>query len=245
MKFSVFEKAHVIHRGWRYRRRTEPGPMRFVLEHVKPGQVVLDIGANKGAYTYSMCRRVGPAGRVIAFEPQPKWADYIRSMGQAFGFRQLAVVPAGLSSSTGRRRLLLPAGNPVGGASFEESDFELADSMTVETRVLDEVLDECGARPVALIKCDVEGHEYEVFRGAMRTLREDRPVLVFECQDFRHPDGQIGRVFGMLEALGYEGSFFDDTNCLRPIAEFDPAVHQADYGGNYCDNFVFQHAGSC
>ena len=40
-------------------------------------------------------------------------------------------------------------------------------------------------QPVSLIKCDVEGHEGEVFRGAEQLLRQDRPILLFECEQ-RH-----------------------------------------------------------
>ena len=242
MQFGAFDKLRLIHRAWRYRRRSESGPMRFVLGHVKPGQIVLDIGANKGAYTYWMCRLVGPGGRVIAFEPQLKWADYIESAGRAFGFEQLSVVPAGLSSKAGNRDLYMPHDNPSGGASFERDTVSSGEKVTVTTCVLDELLTTERAHPVRLIKCDVEGHEYEIFRGALRTLTEDRPILLFECQDYRHPDGQIARVFGLLEDLGYAGRFFDPSDKLRPIDEFDVLIHQAELGSTYCDNFVFAHS---
>src|SRR5688572_20988587 len=47
----------------------EPATVRAYRRIVKPGQTVLDIGANIGAHTLPLARLVGPGGRVIAFEP--------------------------------------------------------------------------------------------------------------------------------------------------------------------------------
>ena len=49
----------------------EPRERRFFREHVEPGMVILDVGANVGFYTLLFADRVGPAGRVHAFEPDP------------------------------------------------------------------------------------------------------------------------------------------------------------------------------
>jgi FkbM family methyltransferase len=230
-----------MHRAWRFRRRSEPGPVRCVLEGLGEGDIAIDIGANRGAHTYWMCRRVGGGGRVIAVEPQPEWAEYLRSAGRAFRFDQLEVVESGLSSGAGVRDLVLPHDNPVGGASFEVATVSDGRHLSVSTLTLDALLDERGAHPVSLIKCDVEGHEYEVFLGGRQTLSRDRPTLVFECQNFRHPEGQIARVFGMLHELGYEGHYFGKRGALHPVDGFDPVVHQDRAGSVYFDNFVFRH----
>ena len=66
-----------IFRAWRYRLLIEKPEIIFLLNHLKLGQVVLDIGAHKGAYTYWMSNRVGESGRVIAFEPQPELNSYL------------------------------------------------------------------------------------------------------------------------------------------------------------------------
>ena len=102
-----------------------------------------------------------------------------------------------------------------------------------------------GPARVAAIKCDVEGHELEVFRGAERLLRESRPVLLFECEA-RHMTG--GRtpndVFDYLQARGYRGQFFSPRG-LRPIEEFRLDLHQRPGAGrfwrakDYCNNFLF------
>jgi hypothetical protein len=94
-------------------------------------------------------------------------------------------------------------------------------------------------RRVSFLKCDVEGHELNVFRGAEQLLRRDRPVLLFECEQRHHGGRPISEVFTYLEGLGYSGRFFDGLR-LAPLAEFDPRRHQASPDApGYCNNFVF------
>lgn len=236
---SHYQRAVVLHRAWRFTRQAEAGPVRFVRNFLRPGHVAFDVGANKGAYTFWMCRRAGRAGRVVAFEPQPEWAEYLRRIGKSFRFPQLTVIEAGLSSAGGTRTLVRPASNPSGGASFELSTTDAGDTVQVGTERLDDVVARLGIDRLHLIKVDVEGHEFDVFEGGAATLTRDRPALVFECQDFRHPDGQIGRVFALLEALGYAGGWFDERHAIRPVAEFEPQHHQRRGMRPFHDNFIF------
>jgi hypothetical protein len=113
----------------------------------------------------------------------------------------------------------------------------------VRTYALDGFLSERQHR-VSFIKCDVEGAELEVFRGAEGILRNDRPALLFECECRHHANGRIDGVFEFLAGMGYVGQFFDDGR-LRPIREFDASEHQRTDGDRffdergYCNNFAF------
>ena len=68
----LFDRLHFLHRAWRYRLRAERDELAFVLSRDLRGATVLDIGANRGIYSYWMHRVVGATGQVIAFEPQPE-----------------------------------------------------------------------------------------------------------------------------------------------------------------------------
>ena len=97
---------------------------------------------------------------------------------------------------------------------------------------------------VSLLKIDVEGAELEIFKGAERILREQSPLLVFECEDRHLEAGSVQDVFSYLKSLGYKGSFICG-NTLLPLSAFDPSVHQRQDGEwfwkkeGYCNNFVF------
>ena len=85
-------RARLIHRAWRYRLRTESPEGKFLLEHLEAGQTALDLGAHKGALSYWMCRRVRRSGKVIAFEPLPELAAYLRHIQRVYPLPQLKVV---------------------------------------------------------------------------------------------------------------------------------------------------------
>lgn len=213
---DVFERLHVMHRAWRYRLRTEKDEVKFLLSRRLAGQVVLDIGANRGVYSYWAHRKVGAQGRVYAFEPQPELNVYLQQLREAFKLDQLQIVHSALSDSAGERQLLRPRQH-WGGASFElhDNDPSDIDSMQVPVTTLDEFFANRD-RQIRFIKCDVEGHEVNVFRGGEQLLREDQPELLFECHDQYIEEGSI---LEYLACLGYDGFFFAQGQ-LQPILEY-------------------------
>ncbi|HXA79884.1 MAG TPA: FkbM family methyltransferase [Opitutaceae bacterium] len=235
---SFFCRTRLIYRAHRYRWKLDPAEIKFVRAHAKPATMAIDIGAHKGGYAYWMTRAVGPQGRVIAFEPQPELAARLRC---SFQHRSnVTIENMGLSNQCGQLTLNVPGTGPSPGASFETTEVtaDATRKITVEVSTLDARLTPPHPR-VSFIKCDVEGHELSVFMGAERTLREERPALLFECEQRHHGQRDIAEVFNYLGGLGYRGFFFLG-NALRPLAEFNPAQHQNPQSpGSYCNNFAF------
>ena len=79
-------------------------------QSLQPGQVAVDIGCHKGAYTYWMRRRVGASGAVYAFEPQPKQVAYLREAFSAMRYDNVAIVPMAVSNHCGEMPLYVPDG---------------------------------------------------------------------------------------------------------------------------------------
>lgn len=211
--------------------RREYRPAREMLRrYVKPGDTVFDIGANWGLVTSRLADHVGPDGRVVAFEPNASLHADLRSV--AARRPNVDVHAIALSDEPGTLELHVPVSPPravlreravhamatVAPPSHRESTSY--DSVPVEVRRLDDLVDE-GAVPgdVAFVKCDVEGHELAVLRGAERLLRRARPTILIEVEQ-RHQERPIGEVFSLLESLGYAGQVLDDDE-LRPLADFD------------------------
>lgn len=231
-------RLRLLYRAWRYRWKNDPAEIAHVRRSVRPNTLALDIGAHKGAYTYWMTREVGAGGRVYAFEPQPQLA---RKLAMAFDPARVLVINAGVSDHDGVMQLHVPSGDrPSPGASLVAPQGTTITGRSLDVRVI--TLDSFLAdrpQPVSFIKCDVEGHELEVFRGAEQLLRRDRPGLLFECEQRHHGSHPISEVFDFLGSLGYAGHYFTH-NRLAPLAEFDPARDQrSPADGSYCNNFVF------
>ena len=136
----------------------------------------IDVGAHSGAVLAEIAR-VAPAGRHIAYEPLPAFADLLRRR-----FPQVEVREAALSDRSGKSRFVHVEDAPEYSGLMERTypGFEDSPRRDLEVRIerLDDVLPD-DFRP-ALIKIDVEGAELQVMRGAICTLRRHGPIVVFE-----------------------------------------------------------------
>lgn len=244
MSFGLsVDRLKLLHRAWRYRLRLDKREIRFLIAHLHKGDVAVDIGAHKGAYTYWMQKRVGRKGRVFAFEPQPDLAAYLRrALISPRRPSNVVIENIGLSSTPGELTLYVPGAAPSPGASFELRGDAPQTAYTVRVDTLDNYFREhANLTPhhkIAFIKCDVEGHELEVFRGGESVLRTHRPTLLFECEQRHHPRDSIADVFSYIRQMDYTGFFFDGQG-MSNISAFDPARHQRDPRTNYVNNFLF------
>jgi FkbM family methyltransferase len=193
---------------------------------VRKGDTVVDIGANWGFFTYHLARLVGRTGRVHAIEPDPTHLPSLRTIQR--GQPQVTVHPVGLSDREDAAELHVPvlAGERLGALASLAIPAERAgiehDHVPVRLTRLDALLP--ADVPVAFVKCDVEGHEPAVLRGAEAILRRRQPPLLIEIEQ-RHQEGDVRRTFEHLEALGYVG-YYLRADGLRPLAEFDLARDQ-------------------
>jgi FkbM family methyltransferase len=238
--FDLLRRADVRHRARRYRARVDPAGIEWMCDALRPGDVVVDAGAYKAGYTYWIRERVGDAGQVFCFEPQPELARYLRRAVDAFSWTNVHVEEAGLSSESGSRTLHAPGTTPTQDASLVRAPAD-GEARRYEVRIdtLDRFLStHPHAGPVRLVKCDVEGHELDVFRGAEQMLRRDRPMLLFECEARHDPTRPVQDVFRYLEDLGYHGSFFLH-GARMGVEAFDVDQHQIVGRLPYVNNSMF------
>lgn len=237
-------RLRYLYRAYRYRYRVDPAEMRFMRERLRPGNLAVDVGCFKGAYTYWMRRWVGAAGRVVAFEPQPEQVAYLRGMIAQMKWRNVTVEEQGVSNIAGEMELLRPASGHEATFVDRKADEKACERFVVPVTTLDAHFASVPAGP-DFIKVDVEGHELEVLHGGRETVSAYRPALLIECETRHRPDGDVRPVFELLAALGYEGSFFQGRK-RRPLAEFDAAEHQrtepdGTLPPSYANNFAFEH----
>jgi FkbM family methyltransferase len=210
-------------RQWEREREAEEDSFHALVEAlVRPGDVAFDIGASYGYITAQLARLVGARGRVHAFEPNP---ERLRPLKRVRGARaNVAIHTVALSDREGSAILRIPV---FDGTAYEEqaslalgggrSEIDHA-GFEVPTARLDDLVGE-SVEPPTFIKCDVEGHEDAVFRGAARTLERHRPTVIVEIEQ-RHHEEAIDEIFKQFESLGYHGHALTPEG-LMPIAHFD------------------------
>jgi FkbM family methyltransferase len=217
----ILEKLKLIHRAFRYRYQADKGGIRFMMDHLHPGNTALDIGAHKGGYTYWIKKVVGTHGTVIAFEPQTKGALLLEKLFNG----NVKVEHLAVSDIPGKRDLFIQP--QLYAISFEASlnnKYENALKESVEVITLDEYCDQHKLTP-QFLKIDVEGHEQQVIKGARKILAEAKPVLLIECEARHIGEDAMKIIFLELINFGYKGFFFFDGKQL-PIKEFRLNVHQ-------------------
>jgi FkbM family methyltransferase len=229
---------------WLYDHRCELSALQSALA---PDEIAVDVGSHKGSFVWGLSRAV-PQGRVVAFEPQPSLAEYVRTASQRWGLQNVVVENAGVSEFSGRLTLAIPGTGISHGASFEPVIRETKKCQTIEvpTYSLDDYF-ASETRRIGAIKIDVEGHELSVLRGATQLIQQHAPLIVCECESRNMTAGDVSTTIEWFNAHDYEGHFVQ-RQALVPIGEFDPDVHQRREGKrfwdrpDYCNNFVLRPA---
>jgi FkbM family methyltransferase len=174
----------------------EPSETVFMCRQLKPGHVMIDIGAMMGWFALNAAAIVGPSGAVHAFEPQPRMHGLLRR--SVFANRlerfvetyELAVWDApGLMHLAGDGVTTRGPGNK--GHTWVEAEAAATNAALPTCRAarLDDVVP---LRKVDFVKIDAEGAEYRVILGGERLLRSSRPIVM--CELF--PE-QLQRVSGV------------------------------------------------
>lgn len=165
---------------------------QMLLDHARPGDTLLDIGANIG-YVSALFLNQVKDGKAICFEPQPGIVDLLGKNMEQFGDRAV-VRPVALGDEDGKLRFAVNEGNR--GASRLSPDGEIEVEVVEAAKALRSIPE------VSLLKIDVEGFEEPIFRNAAEELRRLRPrAILFEDQTgSASPDGAIGAI---LTALDY------------------------------------------
>jgi FkbM family methyltransferase len=212
---------------WAWRRRRAPD-IRLIEGLVREGDNVIDIGANWGLYAKNLAARVGPQGKVYAFEPS---VDVLPTLTRlARRCPNMTVFDRALSDQRVTSQLHVPIveGRPVTGLASLVVPRGAADYAVVQvaTERLDDVID--AELPIHFIKCDVEGHELSVMAGADMLLRHWMPTVLVEVEQRHLAVGTVDDFFGHMAGLGYCG-FAIRPDGLAPIESFDVERDQLRY----------------
>lgn len=166
-----------------------PNQKRFA-SHLRPGDVVYDIGAHVGLYTLLSSDRVGSDGHVYAFEPFPKNAEYLGRHIEINHFQNCTVIEAAVSKESGSVRFDPTDLNAAGHLS--ESG-----SLEVKTISIDEFASR--ARLPNAIKINAEGAELDVLTGGRKTLTTQRPLIFLST----HSESLDRDCWQFLRSCGY------------------------------------------
>ncbi|MFC5069767.1 FkbM family methyltransferase [Flaviflagellibacter deserti] len=207
----------------------EAGFLYAIAKHLKPGDLVVDAGANIGNHTLFFAGALGC--RVTCFEPGPLtvqllqhnvaannlasrveiWPFALAETSAQFASKDAAAVQQlGLGALT----LRPDAGGEMRGIPLDSVPFD---------------------QRIKLLKIDVEGMELELLRGARETLLRDRPVICVECDDLNRFD----QLFDYLCGLGFlaiDSHNYTATHVFVPVD--NPSVIEASLSRQMASRYI-------
>jgi FkbM family methyltransferase len=161
----------------------EPALQKAILELVRPGDVVYDVGANIGYISLLLAKAAGETGRVYAFEALPANVERLRANLELNGMAtRVNVVPAAVVERNRLVRFLVGPSGGMGKADGSAGRQEILYNETIEVPgiALDEFVYDQGHPSPQVIKMDIEGGEVLAIPGMLRLLAEGQPVILLE-----------------------------------------------------------------
>lgn len=215
----------------------EEDTTRAIKGLVRPGMTVLDIGANMGAHTLSMAKIAGPEGRVIAFEPMAWAQEKLRTNIGLNSFTNIVVEKVALSNKTTTE----PASFRTSWDKFDSASSGIVPEEGITFDTLDNYVENHNLPALDFIKLDVDGFEFKVLEGAIKTLKQFKPMLLMELGNWTleaHGD-TLQSLIRLLESIEYE--FFRESD-LVALPDFDAIMCEFPNSETWTINVVVIHS---
>ena len=197
LHFGVYEKAET----------------KFFQTTCLNGMTFLDVGANIGYYTALAARAVGPAGKIIALEPDPESFKYLEQTIAANGTENVRVFPVAASDASAMLSLYISDDNRGDNRLYATGETRLR--IEVEAVATDALLAENKIETIDLIKIDVQGYEPKVIAGLRDTISRS-PNLTLLTEFWPK---------GICDAGG------DPTEFLNTLRDLNLTLHELNASG--------------
>ena len=181
----------------------EKGEFNILSSFLKDGMTMLDIGANIGWFSLQLANRF-PNADILSFEPLPTAYELLVRNVLLNKFDNVRTYNSGFMDKAGVIPFYVFSGQGTNASTVNLMEVEEG-TKQINCQVYK--LDEFIRKPVDFIKCDVEGAEMSVFKGAEEILRRDKPIIYTEvCKDWAEKfDWDLNDLAKYLHDLGYTG----------------------------------------
>jgi len=200
-----------------------PQVSKLLNRMLRPGQVAFDIGSNIGMHAMIMANRVGPAGRVHVFEPDPHPLGRLKANLALNGLANVTLNQAAVAGRTETRQLFLhddTIGN-FANASLQQSNVGRSTrSIDMKVWSLDDYVAANPVERLDVIKLLAQGEEWNALQGAMATIKRFRPKIFFlwEPSYWARQSLCLMDAVRLFRELGYS-TYQVEFGARRPVTE--------------------------
>jgi FkbM family methyltransferase len=203
-----FDLANPLHRGWYVDLGCSSVETLFYKRVLKPGDVVIDVGANVGYMTAIFASIVGKNGQVHSFEPVPKLHSKLEMLAKDNNNKNYNIItnPCAVGDTNGTITInVLKEGADYGTSSVVpglRKEENIKEKIEVPVVKLDDYAKEQKLTKVSFVKIDVEGFEFPVLRGMELILKQFKPIILCEIMPAAYSllDSNVNN---LLEHMGW------------------------------------------
>ncbi|MFA6357072.1 MAG: FkbM family methyltransferase [Candidatus Omnitrophota bacterium] len=228
----------------------EDGEINFIVNAVKQGNTVIDIGANIGIVTLLLAKLVGPKGRVVSFEPGPMSFALLTTNVLVNNYKNITLVNNAVSSISGTEQLFIcPSGESDNQVSKLPLDWE-EDRISIpcHTVSLDDYFSRGGNDgAIDFIKIDTQGGEYKALLGMKNLLARNKNIrLTVEYASYLPLwlESEKHEFFDLVRSLGF---YIYDLKSVTPklvsekdLLEMYPRNTYRSTGSGLCTTLLLQ-----
>jgi FkbM family methyltransferase len=184
-------------------------PISKFFSNLGENFIFVDIGANHGAWSLEASKYFR---FIYAFECHPVLCVFLKKRFKGKDFIKLKEVA--LSDNESFHNLFVPLveGDQLTSRASLNQDANIGFNQ-VSFQVNSCTLDSFSLNQVALIKIDVEGHEFSVLKGSSSTIERNLPILIVEIEDRHHP-GKSDEIFDYLNGFSYNCFYLIHNKCI-------------------------------
>jgi len=214
-KFLLLQNDIGVSRVLAHSKEWQPVVLKPALKHIKPGDTVLDIGANLGPLTIPFAKAVGDKGVVHAFEPQRIVFQLLCANVVLNGLPNVYTHNVGISDSDRVSKFRYKDHDTY--TYFESMPYAryiLSDDEEIGDDVQIRTIDSFEIPDVAFIKIDIENHELQCLHGAAKTIERCKPAIILEANNITPEQLEIGGEGGLIHQF-LDQFQYDRTPLIR------------------------------
>ena len=233
LKINFFDKIKALIHGFKLYslhllKLNKDPEICFFKKKLFKNSLAIDIGANGADWTLSLSEIVGKKGMVIGFEPHPyfylatKYA-ILFSLKKNIKIFELALgsenKPGYLLTKSNKKKL-----NYRSKISQHKINDKISKTSNIEIKKLDSYIDFLKGK-LSILKIDVEGYEFEVIKGALKTISIFHPIIIYEVNNDLRGKKNFYEINNLLKNYGYNLFFVDKKNKLVKCNEYDDCIN--------------------
>jgi len=235
--FNISTKKNSMSKSLVLQEHTESNETKFLKKIIKPGQTVLDVGANMGWYSIHFSKWVGQRGKIFAFEPVPEIYEELESNIKLNCCQNIIIFNCALGNQN--ESVLFNVSDFEGGSGASSENLKFGKEIKVSKRKLDDLMNDQNLDNIDFLKIDIEGGELNMLKGAEKLIEKYKPKMLLEivdihCDRFKYSPEDV---CNFLINKGYDGLYIGNEHSKKlndiNIDEFEKLNLKNLKNGNY------------